>query len=67
MVTLLGIYQRHGQMPPSGLFVSEFPDFPSLFEAHQIYWMGGCPGYFWTMIIWAFGEKYFQDTFLFSL
>ncbi|HAG15666.1 MAG TPA: hypothetical protein DCG69_03955 [Bacteroidales bacterium] len=50
-------------MPPSGLFVSEFLIFQSLFEAHQILLLVALL-LLLTMIIWAFGKNILKIVFL---
>jgi len=50
-------------MPPSGLFVSEFLIFRSLFEAHQILVLV-LVLLLLTMIIWAFGKNIFKILFI---
>lgn len=49
-------------MPPSGLFVSEFLIFRSLFQAHQL-WLLLVVLILLTMIIWAFGKNVFKILF----
>jgi hydrogenase-4 component F len=49
-------------MPPSGLFISEFLIFRSLFEAHYLYIL--IPVLFLlTMIIWSFGKNILKIVF----
>jgi len=55
MVLLLGFISATA-MPPSGLFVSEFLIFRSMFEAHQIVLLVAVL-LLLTMIIWAFGKS----------
>jgi len=62
MVILLGFISATA-MPPSGLFVSEFMIFRSLFEAHQI-WLLIVVLLLLTMIIWAFGKNIFKILFI---
>ncbi|MDD2612603.1 MAG: proton-conducting transporter membrane subunit, partial [Bacteroidales bacterium] len=49
-------------MPPSGLFVSEFMIFQSLFESHQIL-MLLVVVFLLTLIIWGFGSNIFKLLF----
>ncbi len=49
-------------MPPSGLFISEFLIFQSLFQAHYI-WILAAVLIFLTMIIWGFGTNIFKLLF----
>jgi hydrogenase-4 component F len=49
-------------MPPSGLFISEFLIFRSLFEAHYIFVLIAVL-LLLTMIIWAFGKNIFKLIF----
>jgi len=62
MVLLLGFISATA-MPPSGLFVSEFMIFRSLFEAHQIFLLVVVL-LLLTMIIWAFGKNIFKILFI---
>jgi len=62
MVLLIGFISATA-MPPSGLFVSEFLIFRSLFEAHQIILLIVVL-LLLTMIIWAFGKNIFKILFL---
>ncbi len=62
MVLLLAFISATA-MPPSGLFVSEFLIFRSLFEAHQIILMVAVL-LLLTMIIWAFGRNIFKILFI---
>jgi hydrogenase-4 component F len=62
MVLLLGFISATA-MPPSGLFVSEFLIFRSLFEAHQIFVLVVVL-LLLTMIIWAFGKNIFKILFI---
>ncbi len=62
MVLLLGFISATA-MPPSGLFVSEFMIFRSLFEAHQIILLIAVL-LLLTMIIWAFGKNVFKMLFI---
>ncbi len=50
-------------MPPSGLFVSEFLIFRSIFEAHQIILLIAIL-LLLTMIFWAFGKNVFKMLFI---
>lgn len=49
-------------MPPSGLFISEFLIFQSLFQAHHIVILAAVL-IFLTMIIWGFGTNIFKLLF----
>jgi hydrogenase-4 component F len=62
MVLLLGFISATA-MPPSGLFVSEFLIFRSLFEAHHITLLIVVL-LLLTMIIWAFGKSIFKIIFI---
>jgi len=62
IVLLLGFISATA-MPPSGLFVSEFLIFRSLFEAHQIFILVLIL-LLLTMIIWSFGKNIFKVIFL---
>jgi hydrogenase-4 component F len=62
MVLLLGFFSS-AAMPPSGLFVSEFLIFKSIFDAHQILLLIAVL-LLLTMIIWAFGKNIFKVLFL---
>jgi hydrogenase-4 component F len=62
MVLLLGFISATA-MPPSGLFVSEFLIFRSLFEAHQIILLVAVLLLI-TMIIWAFGKSVMKILFI---
>lgn len=62
MVLLLGFISATA-MPPSGLFVSEFLIFRSMFEAHQIILMVAVL-LLLTMIIWAFGKNIMKILFI---
>ncbi len=62
MVLLLGFISCTA-MPPSGLFVSEFLIFKSLFQANQIVILVFIL-LLLTMIIWAFGKNIFKILFL---
>lgn len=62
MVLLLGFFSA-AAMPPSGLFVSEFLIFRSLFEAHQLLLLIAVL-ILLTMIIWAFGKNVFKILFI---
>lgn len=61
MVVLLGFILATA-MPPSGLFVSEFLIFRSLFEAHQLFVLAFTL-ILLTIIIWAFGKNIFKLLF----
>ncbi len=62
LVLLLGFFSA-AAMPPSGLFVSEFLIFRSLFEARHILLLIAVFGLL-TMIIWAFGKNIFRILFV---
>ncbi|NVO02947.1 MAG: hypothetical protein HXX09_09645 [Bacteroidetes bacterium] len=62
IVLLLGFISS-AAMPPSGLFVSEFLIFRSLFEANQIIVLIAVL-LLLTMIIWAFGKNIFKILFI---
>jgi len=62
MVLLLGFISVTA-MPPSGLFVSEFLIFRSMFEAHQIILLVVVL-ILLTMIIWAFGKNILKMLFV---
>jgi hydrogenase-4 component F len=62
MVLLLGFISVTA-MPPSGMFVSEFLIFRSLFEAHQIILLVVVL-LLLTMIIWAFGKSIMKILFI---
>lgn len=62
MVLLLGFISVTA-MPPSGMFVSEFLIFRSLFEAHQIILLI-IVLLLLTMIIWAFGKSIMKILFI---
>ena len=62
MVLLLGFISS-AAMPPSGLFVSEFLIFKSIFDAKQILLLI-IVLLLLTMIIWAFGKNIFKVLFL---
>jgi len=62
MVLLIGFISA-AAMPPSGLFVSEFLIFKSLFEANQIIILIAVL-LLLTMIIWAFGKNIFKILFI---
>lgn len=62
MVLLLGFISVTA-MPPSGLFVSEFLIFRSLFEAHQLILLIVVL-LLLTMIIWAFGKNILKILFI---
>ena len=62
MVLLLGFISS-AAMPPSGLFVSEFLVFKSLFDAKQILLLIVVL-LLLTMIIWAFGKNIFKVLFV---
>lgn len=61
MVMLLGFFFATA-MPPSGLFISEFLIFRSLFEANYL-WVLIIVMLLLTMIIWAFGKNIFKLLF----
>lgn len=61
MVILLGFISATA-MPPSGLFVSEFLIFRSLFEAHYLFVLIFVL-LLLTIIIWAFGKSIFKLLF----
>jgi len=61
MVVLLGFISATA-MPPSGLFVSEFLIFRSLFEAHYFFVLI-LVLFLLTIIIWAFGKNIFKLLF----
>jgi hydrogenase-4 component F len=62
MVLLLGFISATA-MPPSGMFVSEFLIFRSMFEASQILLLIAVL-LLLTMIIWAFGKNIFKVLFI---
>ena len=62
MVLLLGFISATA-MPPSGLFVSEFLIFRSMFDAHQIILLVAVL-LLLTMIIWAFGKSIMKILFI---
>jgi len=62
MVLLLGFISATA-MPPSGLFVSEFLIFKSIFDAGQILLLIAVL-LLLTMIIWAFGKNMFKVLFV---
>jgi hydrogenase-4 component F len=62
MVLLLGFISS-AAMPPSGLFVSEFLIFKSMFDARQILLLIVVL-LLLTMIIWAFGKNIFKVLFV---
>ncbi|MFZ4401380.1 MAG: complex I subunit 5 family protein [Bacteroidales bacterium] len=62
IVLLLGFISAVA-MPPSGLFVSEFLIFKSMFEANQIIVLIAVL-LLLTMIIWAFGKNIFKILFI---
>jgi len=62
MVLLLGFFSVTA-MPPSGMFVSEFLIFRSLFESHQIILLIVVL-ILLTMIIWAFGKNILKIIFI---
>lgn len=61
IVILLGFFSATA-MPPSGLFISEFLIFRSLFEANYL-WVLIIVMLLLTMIIWAFGKNIFKLLF----
>jgi hydrogenase-4 component F len=62
MVLLVGFISATA-MPPSGMFVSEFMIFRSMFEANQIFLLIMVL-LLLTMIIWAFGKNIFKILFI---
>ncbi len=62
MVLLLGFISA-AAIPPSGMFISEFLIFRSLFEARQIVVLMAVLMLL-TMIIWAFGKNVFKILFI---
>jgi hydrogenase-4 component F len=62
LVILLGFISA-AAMPPSGMFVSEFLIFRSLFEAHHFIILVAVLALL-TMIIWAFGKNIFRILFI---
>jgi hydrogenase-4 component F len=62
MVLLIGFISATA-MPPSGMFVSEFLIFRSMFEANQIFLLVVVL-LLLTMIIWAFGKTIFKILFI---
>lgn len=62
MVLLIGFISATA-MPPSGLFVSEFLVFRSMFESNQIVLLIAVL-LLLTMIIWAFGKNIFKILFI---
>jgi hydrogenase-4 component F len=62
IAVLLGFFSATA-MPPSGLFVSEFMIFQSLFEAHYILILAFVL-ILLTMIIWGFGSNIFKLLFI---
>jgi hydrogenase-4 component F len=62
MVLLIGFISATA-MPPSGMFVSEFLIFRSMFEANQILLLIAVL-LLLTMIIWAFGKNIFKILFI---
>jgi hydrogenase-4 component F len=62
MVLLLGFISATA-MPPSGMFVSEFMIFRSMFESNQILLLIAVL-LLLTMIIWAFGKNIFKILFI---
>ena len=62
MVLLFGFISA-AAIPPSGLFVSEFLIFKSIFDAHQIFLLIVVL-LLLTMIIWAFGKNIFKVLFV---
>ncbi|HEY6063740.1 MAG TPA: proton-conducting transporter membrane subunit [Chitinophagaceae bacterium] len=61
IVMLLGFFFA-AAMPPSGLFISEFMIFRSLFEANYL-WLLIIVMLLLTVIIWAFGKNIFKLLF----
>jgi hydrogenase-4 component F len=62
MVLLVGFFIVTA-MPPSGMFVSEFLIFRSLFEGNHL-WLLAIVLLLLTMIIWAFGKNIFKMLFI---
>ncbi len=62
-IVILFAFISTSAMPPSGLFVSEFLIFRSLFEANQIIVLISVL-LLLTMIIWAFGKNIFKILFI---
>ena len=62
IVLLLGFFSATA-MPPSGLFISEFMIFQSLFEAHSVLILAFIL-ILLTMIIWGFGSNIFRLLFI---
>ena len=62
MVLLLGFFVVTA-MPPSGMFVSEFLIFRSLFESNHL-WLLAIVLLLLTMIIWSFGKNIFKMLFI---
>lgn len=62
-IVILFAFISTSAMPPSGLFVSEFLIFRSLFEANQIIVLIAVL-LLLTMIIWAFGKNIFKILFI---
>ncbi len=62
-IVLLFCFISATAMPPSGLFVSEFLIFRSMFEAHQLLLLIAIL-LLLTMIIWAFGKNIFKMLFI---
>jgi hydrogenase-4 component F len=62
MVLLVGFFIVTA-MPPSGMFVSEFLIFRSLFESNHL-WLLAIVLLLLTMIIWAFGKDIFKMLFI---
>jgi len=62
MVLLFGFFIVTA-MPPSGMFVSEFLIFRSLFESNHL-WLLAIVLLLLTMIIWSFGKNIFKILFI---
>jgi hydrogenase-4 component F len=61
-VLLLGFFIITG-MPPSGMFISEFLIFRSIFESNHL-WLLAIVLLLLTMIIWSFGKNVFRMIFI---
>jgi hydrogenase-4 component F len=62
LVLLFGFFMVTA-MPPSGMFVSEFLIFRSMFENNQL-WLLAIVLLLLTMIIWSFGKNIFKILFI---
>ena len=62
LVVLFGFFMVTA-MPPSGMFVSEFLIFRSMFENNQL-WLLAIVLLLLTMIIWSFGKNIFKILFI---